>query len=68
MAELTEDLDKLSKEVRQIADEIAALKVKKNKMEHGPERKSLNREIRSKQYQALFYMDKIENISRQKKQ
>ena len=67
MAELTEDPDKLSKEVRQIADEIAALKAKEIKMAHGPERKSLNREIRAKQYQALFYMDKIENIARQKK-
>lgn len=62
-----ENLDKLAKEMRQFADEIAAMKAQEIQMEHGPERKKLNKEIRTKQFQALFYMDKIENLAREKR-
>ena len=64
---MTENLDKLAKEMRQLADEIAAMKAREIQLEHGPERKALNREIRGKQYQALFYMDKINNLAREER-
>ena len=64
---MTEDMDKLSQEIRQIADEIAAMKAKEIRMEHGPERKRLNSEIKLKQYQVLFYCDKIKNLGREKR-
>ncbi len=65
MTEPTEDLDRLSNELRQIADEIAELKKKMMNMEPGPERRELSRLIRQKQNQALFYADKITNIGRE---
>ncbi len=64
---MTEEQDKLSKELRQIADEIAAMKAEQIKMAHGAERKKLTNEIRLKQYQALFYMDTIENLGEKRK-
>lgn len=67
MFEPTEDLDKLSKELRQLADEIAEMKSREVKMEHGPERKNLKREIKEKQHQALFYIEKITNLEEQGK-
>lgn len=64
---MSEDLDQLSKELRQLADKIAKMKAKEIKMEPGPERKNLKREIKQKQYQALFYMEKISNLEKQEK-
>lgn len=55
---MSEDLDKLSKELRQLADKIAKMKAKEIKMEPGAERKKFKQEIKQKQYQALFYMEK----------
>ena len=63
MAKATEDLDKLSKEVRQLGDEIANMKAREIKMVHGAERRLLNKIIRDKQYQALFYLEKMENLN-----
>ena len=64
---MDEDLNKLSKELREIADEIAAMKTEEIKMMPGPEKKKLQQEIRLKQHQALFYLDKINNLTKSKK-
>ena len=34
-------------------------------MEHGPEKEKFKREIRAKRYQALFYIEKIENLAKE---
>lgn len=60
-----EYLKQLSEELRQLSGEIAAMKEKALKMEHGPEKEKFKREIRAKQYQALFYIEKIENLSKE---
>jgi hypothetical protein len=65
---ITEELDKLSLELRSIAEEIGLMKNKECNMEPGPAREKLKRLIRQKQYQALFYIEKIENLSNEKRQ
>ena len=40
------------------------MKAEELKMEHGPEKEKLRQEIKDKQWQALFYMDKIENLGK----
>ena len=61
---MNEDLERCSKELRQIADEIANMQAEVIKGQ-GPERLRLKEEIKLKQYQALFYMDTIENLARE---
>ena len=63
---MTEDLEKLSIELRQIAEQIAAMKDEEIKMAHGPERNKFKQEIRLKQHQALFYINKVENLQKRK--
>ena len=60
---MNEYLVKLSEELRQISEELAVMRTKYLTMEHGPEKKKLKREIKDKQWQALFYIDKIKNLS-----
>jgi len=52
---------KLSQEVKELSAHIASLKSAWNAIEAGPEKDRLREEIRMRQYQALFYIDKIEN-------
>jgi len=61
----TEDILTLSQEVREISDEIAVMKRKKNEMVEGGGKESLKEDIKMKQYQALFYIDKMGNLSRE---
>lgn len=65
---ITEDLDKLSAELRSIAEEIGLMKNKECNMEPGPAKGKLKQMIRQKQYQALFYIEKIENLAKEKRQ
>lgn len=60
---MNEYLVKLSEELRQISEELAVMRTKYLTMEHGPEKKKLKREIKDKQWQASFYIDKIKNLS-----
>ena len=46
---MNEYLEQLSEELRQLSGEIAAMKEKALKMEHGPEKEKFKREIRAKQ-------------------
>ncbi len=61
----TEDLLTLSQEVREISNEIGAMKRQKNEMFEGEEKERLRDVIKEKQYQALFYIEKMGNLSNQ---
>ncbi len=58
----TEDILTLSQEVKEISDEIANMKRKKRLMPDGEEKEELREDIKIKQYQALFYIEMIENL------
>jgi len=62
----TEDILTLSQEIREISDEIGAMKRKKRVMADGVEKKGLKEDIKIKQYQALFYIEKMGNLSKEK--
>lgn len=64
---INENLDKLCLELIAIAEEIGQMKNIECDMVPGPAKDQLKRLIRQKQYQALFYMDKIENLSNDKR-
>lgn len=64
---ITEDLDQLAKEAKALSNEIALLKKKCNRMSEGDTKDQLRVEIKSKQFQALFYVEKIENLSKLRK-
>ena len=64
---LTEDLDQLAIEAKALSNEIGVLKKKCNRMPEGDSKEQLKTEIKSKQFQALFYVEKIENLSKAKK-
>lgn len=64
MTNPAKELRKLSNEVQDISIEIASLKSKRNSLPEGDEKCRLNNMVKLKQYQALFYISKIENISK----
>ena len=61
---VTEDLDQLAKEAKTLSNEIGMLKKKYNQMPEGDSKDQLKAEIKDKQFQALFYVEKIENLSK----
>ena len=65
---VTEDLDQLAKEAKTLSNEIGMLKKKYNQMPEGDSKDQLKAEIKDKQFQALFYVEKIENLSKAKKE
>ncbi len=65
MADESDELLKLTKEVRELSDHIAMLKRKKNTMPEGPEKEQLAEDIKMRQFQALFYLEKMENLAKQ---
>ena len=64
---LTEDLDQLAKEAKTLSNEIGMLKKKYNRMSEDDDKEQLKAKIKDKQFQALFYVEKIENLSKAKK-
>lgn len=68
MPEPTEDLVQLSTEVKKISKDIAGLKSRARKMAESPEKKQLIKDIKTLQYQALFYIEKMENLSKNSKE
>jgi uncharacterized small protein (DUF1192 family) len=62
-----EDLDSLASEVRELSQKIAILKKRYNRLQSGQEKEELREAIKLKQYQALFYIEKIENLSKASK-
>ncbi len=65
MAGESEELLKLTREVRELSDHIARLKRKKNRLPEGPEKMQLDEDIKMRQFQALFYLEKMENFAKQ---
>ena len=61
----SQELLKLSIETKKLSDHIGKLKRKKNLLEEGPEKNNIREEIKSLQYQALFYIEKMENLNSQ---
>lgn len=61
---VTEDLDRLTEEVKDLSREIYLLKRRYIRLPEGLGKDQLNAEIRDKQFQALFYIEKIENLSK----
>jgi len=59
-----EEILTLSQEVRKISDEIADMKRKKRVMTDGEVKEKLREDIKMKQYQALFYIEKMGNLSK----
>jgi len=57
----------LSIEAKKISNQIGMLKRKKNRLENGPEKDKIQNEIKALQYQALFYLEKMENLNSQLK-
>ena len=55
----------LSIEAKEISNQIGMLKRKKNRLEDGPEKDKIQNEIKTLQYQALFYLEKMENLNSQ---
>ena len=66
MTKSHEELNKLSEEVKQLSAEIASMKRKANRMDDGAEKNQLKEEIKMKQFQVLFYIEKMENLSKEK--
>lgn len=65
MAGESDELLKLTREVRELSDHIARLKRKKNRLPEGPEKMQLDEDIKMRQFQALFYLEKMENLAKQ---
>lgn len=60
----TDDLLKLSMEARELSYYIARLKRKLNRMAEGPDKEQLREDIKMRQFQALFYIEKMDNLQR----
>ena len=60
---MTEDLEQLGKELRELSEEIALIKSEYNALPYGQEKEELLRIFKDKQWQALFYIEKISNLT-----
>ena len=64
MQQKNEELLTLIEETKHLSKFIADLKHKANRMDEGPEKDRMLKEIKMRQHQALFYIDKMENVSK----
>ena len=62
MSDSNEELLILSNEVKELSAHIASLKRVWNGLECGAEKDRLAEEIKMRQHQALFYIEKMENL------
>ncbi len=62
---MTEDLLQLEQELRELSEEIALIKSEYNALPEGQVKENLLRTFKDKQWQALFYMEKIANLAEQ---
>ena len=62
LPDLNEERLKFSREVKELSAHIASLERTWNRIEGGAEKDRLAKEIKMRQHQALFYIDKIENL------
>ena len=65
---MSENLEQLEKELRELSEEIALIKRKCNALPDGQVKEDLLRAFKDKQWQALFYIEKIRNLSEQQEQ
>ncbi len=65
---MTEDLVQLEQELKELSREISLLKREYNSLSEGPEKAILRRKFKAKQWQALFYMEKISNLAERQEQ
>ena len=65
---MSENLDQLEKELRELSEEIALIKNEYNTLPDGLKKEELLRKFKEKQWQALFYIEKIRNLSEQQEQ
>ncbi len=64
---INNEILELSIETKRVSDQIGMLKRKKNRLKEGPEKDKLTEEIKLLQYQALFCLEKMENLNTQMK-
>lgn len=64
MQQKNEELLTLIEETKQLSSVIADLKRKANRMDEGPEKDKRLKEIKMRQHQALFYIEKMDNINK----
>ncbi len=62
---MTENLLQLEQELRELSEEIALIKREFNSLNEGAEKEALRSKFKDKQWQALFYIEKIRNLSEQ---
>jgi hypothetical protein len=67
MAKTNDELLTLSFETKELSSYIATLKRKRNRAKDESEKERLTEEIKMRQFQALFYMEKMENMNRENK-
>ncbi len=60
----TENMLILSQEVREISGQIGTMKRQKNRATDNGEKERLREAIKMKQYQALFYIEKMGNLDK----
>ena len=58
-----DELLELVIETKKLSNHIGKLKLKRNRLEEGPEKKKIQEEIKILQYQALFCLEKMENLN-----
>ena len=64
MAITNDELLTLTNETKDLSNYIADLKRKRNRSEDESEKESLTEEIKMRQFQVLFYLEKMENASK----
>jgi predicted RNA-binding protein with EMAP domain len=65
---MSEELMSLKAEIKALSMHIASLKRRAEQINDGLEKEKLTRRIITRQWQVLFYLEKIENLSRQQSQ
>lgn len=66
MSDPSEELIKMIAEANELSAYIATLKRRRNRAKDINEKDRLTKEIKMKQYQALFYLEKMENLNQQR--
>ena len=62
---ISENLEQLEQDLRLLSEEIALIKSEYNVLSYGQVKKDLLRTFKDKQWQALFYLEKIANLTEQ---
>ena len=62
---MSENLEQLEEELRELSEEIALIKREYNALPNSQAKEELLRTFKEKQWQALFYIEKIRNLSEQ---